>query len=430
MSNDLWRIESQCPQCGSPVSTEETDHIFKCPYCRVRLYMYLPEGEYFRYYIPAPDERADIFYMPYWRFRGTFFSCPVPITPVDRMEPARYEVTHRLIDSTTLAAENISFPSTLGLRPQVLKLKFAAPDTDAVFLKPRIELKKAAGQIGSGLALMGVSLMNAPPYYDEFIGENISVIYAPFHIKSGMIFDALLDRPVCSISEGDAKALLSGERDPGLKPFFLSTLCPNCGADLDGDSKTLVLTCSSCNRAWHATASGLREMPYSAIASRKDNTSWLPFWKIKADIDGMNIKTHADLIRTANLPELIKDDYNAKEAFFWSPAFKISPPLFLRLSQRLTMMRPEEALFEMGAHMQSVWPVTLPLPEAIEAVMINIANFTCRKNDVFPRLKQMKVRPVANELMYIPFSDTGLELVQPDMKLAINKIAVATGSNL
>ncbi len=69
-----WKIEHECPQCGGPVTLEETDRLFSCAYCRVRLY--LLSRDYFRYSLPASESFSrDILFVPYWRFKGTVFFC-------------------------------------------------------------------------------------------------------------------------------------------------------------------------------------------------------------------------------------------------------------------------------------------------------------------------------------------------------------------
>ena len=50
MNGTKWQIEQGCPQCGAPVTLDETDRLLACPFCRTRLYL-VPEG-HFRYHIP------------------------------------------------------------------------------------------------------------------------------------------------------------------------------------------------------------------------------------------------------------------------------------------------------------------------------------------------------------------------------------------
>ena len=73
MKNANYLVEHQCPQCGAPAILEETERLFACPFCRVRSYL-LSRGA-FRYFLPAKTpERHTLFYLPYWRLKGMWFS--------------------------------------------------------------------------------------------------------------------------------------------------------------------------------------------------------------------------------------------------------------------------------------------------------------------------------------------------------------------
>ena len=143
MPDSHWRIEQGCPQCGAPVTLDETDRLLACPFCRTRLY--LVTEDHFHYYIP-PAAKADgeLFYIPYWRLRGSLFSVNAS------------EVTHRFIDTNTLAVNFPGLPYSLGLRPQALKLRFVAPATQGRFIAP--DLPADAGHSRSGKSPAGVVL--------------------------------------------------------------------------------------------------------------------------------------------------------------------------------------------------------------------------------------------------------------------------------
>ena len=106
------KIDYSCPQCGAPIVLNETDRILACPYCRVRHYL-VPE-DFFRYYLPPDPHLPDpdrILFVPYGRLRGMFFQL---------LRPA---IESKVIDHNFLALKEISFPSSLGLRPQTLHLR-------------------------------------------------------------------------------------------------------------------------------------------------------------------------------------------------------------------------------------------------------------------------------------------------------------------
>jgi len=78
-------ITHQCLQCGAPVELQETDRIFACPFCRVRLFIHA-DGP-FRYHLkPRFEHPGELVYAPYWRFRGNAFV----LRPVD--------MRHKILD--------------------------------------------------------------------------------------------------------------------------------------------------------------------------------------------------------------------------------------------------------------------------------------------------------------------------------------------
>jgi hypothetical protein len=73
MNGAYWQIEHGCPQCGAPVTMDETDRPLACPFCPTRLY--LVAEDHFRYHIPpAAGAEGELLYIPYWRFRGSSFT--------------------------------------------------------------------------------------------------------------------------------------------------------------------------------------------------------------------------------------------------------------------------------------------------------------------------------------------------------------------
>lgn len=60
-------LEHQCPQCGAGVSLAETDRIFSCPFCRVRLY--IAGDTLFSYYLVPAVKNTD----------AAFFSHPTGV---------------------------------------------------------------------------------------------------------------------------------------------------------------------------------------------------------------------------------------------------------------------------------------------------------------------------------------------------------------
>ena len=118
----MWQIEHACPQCSAPVTMEETDRLFTCPFCKVRLYM--ASNGPVSYYLDPKASDPDTFYAPYGRFRGMGFSSCVGGT------------NGTVIDGTTITRPMPPCPDTLGLRPQAMKLHIAGGQREGRFIQP------------------------------------------------------------------------------------------------------------------------------------------------------------------------------------------------------------------------------------------------------------------------------------------------------
>ncbi|MEA2039261.1 MAG: hypothetical protein U9N82_05465 [Thermodesulfobacteriota bacterium] len=106
-----FTVEQECPQCGAPIELDETDHVLHCPYCGINNFLFAPH--YYRFVLQhkAPDKK--IIYVPYLRFKGNVYFC------MDRT------VSHRIVDITHVGVSFKSFPISLGVRPQAMKVILA-----------------------------------------------------------------------------------------------------------------------------------------------------------------------------------------------------------------------------------------------------------------------------------------------------------------
>jgi ribosomal protein L37AE/L43A len=404
-------IEHQCPQCGAPAVLRETDRLFSCQFCRVNSYL-LQDG-FFRYMLPnAAPKTKDLVFFPYWRFKGMLFSC------VDS------GIEHKFIDVSHQAVESNYFPSSIGLRSQALKLNFVTPEISGYFLKPTFSFKKAMDIFQYRFKK---SLPN-PVYKQSHVGDTVSLIYSPFY-KEEKIYDAVLNKPVTTVPPGDFEtASLSGER-PNWRTQFIPTLCPGCGWDLKGRRDALVLNCKNCNSIWRPTKSGFKQLKFSIMQTKEENVIYFPFWRIKADVRGIKLNSYADLVRVANLPKAIQRNWEEKEFRFWSPAFKVRPRVFIRLGRSITLSQPMEKMHRELSDVR-IYPVTLPIKDAIESLCINLASFMKPQEDLFPLLKDISIKPESYILVYIPFVEQQHEFVQPALFLTLNKNQLLLASNL
>ena len=410
-----WEIEYQCPQCGALITLGETDRVFSCSYCRTRLYL-IPK-DFFRYFLPPPDLFSkDFIFIPYWRLKGMAFFCKAN------------ELGHRIIDVSSLALRHTLLPHSLGVRPQTLKLRFISPEMKAMFFNPHIPLETIIQNIGMQLHSLNGSLSKGPFAYQAFIGETVSLIYSPIFIHQDIAHDGILGKPLASIPRDFADGLLSFDQQMDWQIKFVSILCPNCGWDLLGERDSVALFCRNCNSAWKASQGGFEELNFGIIPSEEDDLLYLPFWRMNVHIEELKTRSYADLMKLANAPKVTKEEEGA-DLYFWTPAFKVPPQPFLRLTLGMTISQPREE-FERSLPRSSLYPVTLPVSEAAESIKITIANFAIDKKKIIPKLNEMNIHLNESLLVYLPFTSSGIDFINPHTHLCIHKNYLKLGRNL
>jgi len=400
-----WQIEHNCPQCGAPVILDETDRLLTCPYCRTRLY--LATTGYFQYHLPLPEATSrEVIYIPYWRLKGLFLSVQ------DR------EISSRFVDTSLLALTSGVFPLSLGLKPQVLKLKFVLPEIRGQFIAPYLPVPEVINSF---------QRRAASSFHQAFIGEVVSLIYSPVYIENNNLYDALLRRPVAPWKREDMDLPVSSPGQWGLQ--FIPTLCPRCGWDLEGEKTSLVLLCRNCNSAWNCPTTAFEPLSFTVMEPGANGPLYyLPFWRLKVAIGGIKLTSHADLIRLGNLPRAITDACEEKAFYFWSPAFKVNPTLFLRWARQMTVFQPEGRVNETLP--QEFYPVTLPAQEALETVKITMASIIADKRVISPLLPKIQTRLEESHLVYHPFTIGHHELIHTYIGMGIDKKALTYGIGL
>jgi ribosomal protein S27AE len=404
-------IEHQCPQCGAPAELTETDRLLSCGFCRVKSYLTAPG--FFRYVIPhrAPEGK-ELIYIPYWRFKGMLFSC-LP-----------RKIAHRFIDTSYQAVASVDFPFNIGFRGQTQKLRFAASVTEGTFVKPGVSFDDIFPKLRENYS----PTPSKSILHQEFIGETRSLIYSPFYFDTKLM-DGVTNRPVSKTRREDLPDNFL-QADRGRRPInFLAALCPNCGRDLDGERDCLALTCENCQSAWWEKRGKLVQVKTIHFPEKGDHWVYLPFWRIKADVSPVCLETYADLVKAANLPRVVQPGWEKVPFRFWNPAFKVRPQNYLTIATNVTLKQPVETS-EPGPPKGRVHSVTLPLGEALETLKLNIVNFLRpleRRTELIP---EIDIQPRRYQLVYIPFQDTRLELIQPRLNLAVNKNVLSHAKNL
>lgn len=428
------KIEHECPQCGAPVILEETDRLLSCSFCRVRLYIQI--RDYFRYYFPPADNiNEDVLFIPYWRFRGMHFLCRT-----NRIE-------HGLLDKTFSAIDHQSIQPSLGLRPQTLKLRFVQPSDKRIFLQPQLSFEESYVMTQQKISFEQVAVRKDLTvfesfditmtetiikedvlFYESFIAETLSLLYTPVYIRDDVIYDAILNEPVSSLCSGSFDLRDAGKNS---EIMFLPVICPNCGWGMIAERDSCILICTRCNTLWETTAEGFRTANFAVIIGAKDNCNlmYLPFWRMKINVRGIDLKSYADLVRYANLPKSIQQEWEEAGLYFWAPAFKVPPATFLMLSRQITLLQPNR---EIGDNLPGarIYPVNLSRQEAIESVKTTLANISARKKILFPQLNNISAECVESLLVYYPFTETNNELIQEELRLGIQKNALKLGQTI
>src|SRR5208337_3436977 len=189
----MWQIEHACPQCSAPVTMEETDRLFTCPYCKVRLYR--ASGQPLSYYLDPKALDPDTLYAPYGRFRGIGFAAGVG------------ETRGTVIDGNTIARPMPPCPESLGLRPQAMKLHVAGGEREGRFIPPSpVPLDEVAltGLRRAFPGLAGEDARNGAVLW-RFLREAGGFVYSPFKIIGRDVIDAVTLQRVGTLPEGDGE---------------------------------------------------------------------------------------------------------------------------------------------------------------------------------------------------------------------------------
>ena len=267
-----------------------------------------------------------------------------------------------------------------------------------------------------------------PILYQSYVGETLSLIYSPFYVDD-RLYDAVLNRPVASAPGDD----INLERYPGGRPDwrirFIPTLCPNCGWDLSGERDALVLNCMNCDSVWRPSKNHFERLNFAHIPGSGENIMYMPFWRIKADISEINLDSYADLVKVANLPKAVRNDWKNINFYFWALAFKIRPRTFFSLTRNMTLSQPQDELItQLPAG--RLYPVTMPAREAAESLKIILSGFMKPQKLLLTHLPKITIKPESFTLVYIPFNERHHEFIHPELKLAINKNQLALAGNL
>ena len=391
-----------CPRCGAPVVLDETECIVQCAFCKTRHILHTDPFPCY-YLEPGPEapQGHETLYVPYWRFKGMEFS-------MEEFSPG-----FRVIDHSCPAVNKKGLPPSLGLRPQTRPLKFIQKDTEGVVLPPEISGKTALKQMAGG----GDDKV--------YIGETLSLVFMPFYRNSGVICDGLSGNPLllCSMPSTD---LPTDKKSPDHHLSFTPCLCPDCGWDLKGRTDSLVIHCSNCATFWLIRNKKLNRLETHFADSGMDTKILMPFWRLKVEFNLLTCSTYAHLIKIANIPKVVQEEHEKQPLYFYIPAFKINPKLFLRIAKQMTLAQispaPAAKPTEIEFH-----PTDLPLDEGAQAVFPALAEMAGHRKETINSLKKEKLKIHAFSLIYISFQESGSEYIQKEMGISLPKNALQKG---
>jgi hypothetical protein len=298
-------------------------------------------------------------------------------------------------------------------------MRFASGEIQGTFIKPQMSLQEAVMRIQNQFEELEGVLLSQSPFHREFIGELGSLIFFPVFIRNRAVVDGILGKVI-----GLEKDLVIDEAPSGMPDHWqikpLSTLCPNCGNTLQGGRESLLLFCTVCHVAWNPSSGSLVASKFKVIPGKGDSPVYLPFWMMRVAVKGIELKSYADLARAANLPKMIQSEWEGQEVYFWVPAFRVHPSLFLRLSKQMTLFQPVE---EMEAVLPNalLYPVTLSEESATASLKIHLAHLLTKKRDYFPKLDEITIESAETTLVFIPFISTGSELVHPQLGIGLQR---------
>jgi hypothetical protein len=347
---------------------------------------------------PGLPVAAEPLYVPYWRFRGMEFC-------LDEASPG-----FRVMDYSCLAIHTKGLPPSLGLRPQARPLKFIHKDTKGIFLLPEISGKTALKQMAGGEE-------------DKIhIGETLSLIFMPLFRKSGVLCDGLTGTPL-SVSLSDLPA---DKKAPGHQLSFTPCLCPDCGWDLKGRTDSLVIHCSNCVKFWLIRNKTLNRVDTHFSGSGPNTKILMPFWRLKVEFNLISCSTYAHLITIANIPKAVREEHEQQPLYFYIPAFKINPKLFLRIAKQMTLAQISPVMAEKIPGIDFL-PADLPPDEGAQAVFPVLAAMAAHKKETIDSLKKEKLKIRSFSLIYIAFQESGSEFVQEEMGVSLPKNALQKG---
>ena len=334
-------------------------------------------------------------------------------------------IRHSIVDTTHQGVAYEQLPISLGFRPQAMKMKFVTPHVQGAFLKCTLSPSDVLINVDKRTSVFSPGKL----FHRVYIGETFSLIYLPLFVQNNRVYDAVINRPIAKLANGEDIFSPTSDANPRWHITFLATLCPQCGWNLDGERDSVVLTCSNCDTAWEASEGTFIQVECGVAPGKGENMIYLPFWKITARDEGQGINSYAAFIRITKQPMVIQSSWENQDLAFWIPAFKIRPKVFLRLAKQMTILQ-KKFIMEKELPKKNLYPVTLPRSEAVQSLKVTLASTVMTKRKTFPLLPQVNFTITKSHLAYLPFRAMGHDLIQEPLNISINKNTLKYGRYL
>ncbi|HUJ68415.1 MAG TPA: hypothetical protein VLW86_02775 [Syntrophorhabdales bacterium] len=418
----MWQIEHTCPQCSAPVTLEETDRLFTCPFCKVRLYM--ASDRALSYYLDPQTPDPETLYVPYQRYRGMGFASGVGGAGTT------------IIDGNSIGWPMPPCPESLGVRPQAMKLRLLDGDGKGRFVPPSSVPLEEAALAGLSVALPAFAgPSSGRNVLWRFLRETGGLIYAPFRVMGRDVVDGVTSQRLGTVPDGEADNPFqtpAGTRPPS-DVVYLPALCPNCGADLSAAPESVALPCTSCGLLWEPSAQGMAERSFSLVAAPEvKDALFLPFWRMSIRVGGLESTLYVDPLK--HIPPVYgpPKPISFPEFSLWAPAFFINPVLFMRLCERATMWQPTDSGEKGAAGTASLdlYPVTLPGPEAKKLLSLILTLVVADRAKVLTPILSADMGVTEQNLVYVPFQKTAGEATCAEMRATVELNALKYGRNL
>lgn len=408
-----YQIEHECPQCGAQVILSENDRLLSCPYCKVRLYLSFQGHQ--KYYLSSRGGENSTFFVPYWRSKGFEFSIRAGA------------VQGSAVDKTWNASRLPCFPSSLGIRPQTQRLRLMEPDGHQRILPAQLSFdEQPPEQAVPACTDLDLLQEEEPLLFRTFLRDTSSLIYLPVFERGGTVYDGI-DLKALGPAPSQSPDIEGTVGDAAQSGYsFIPALCPNCGNDLAGEKESWIVFCHNCMVGFSVSNGVFGDIPFLMAKNASKTCSFLPFWRISVETDGLPLpKTTGRILPGGRIQQLDRDDF-----FFWIPAFKVNPALFLRLAHRATTARIEADPLPALPTASAIPPVTVPFSEAVKALKLLLVLLSPRDRELAHRLSDIPIKVKEGVPTLVPFEPTGCELTNRQIQVAVHVNALKYGRNL